>query len=741
MSQLLWIDKISEFLNSWIVDIILSILSFIPKIMYFLVACLLSVIDLFQIVFRKLAGLDPIMIGDEITTGDSVYQLITDALFGNQYPAIQLIFWSLIILGVIMLIVTSLIATIRLEYNPDKEKGNSKSKIIGTFIKALFHFAIIPIGSIFGMYFSNVIVQGVDTIISTSMAEAVDGYQYFDTWDTSDLEDDMVDKVRKSSYISYNIFGINIPTTAEPFSGTVFKASAYSCNRFRINGQGYLVEMNNSETNLGIFDGNKIANSNVAADVIDTAFAINAKIKNAGDGVSLDVDNISKDYYRQGMLKLFGTTKNLKSFSKYNVEMVYYFYDLWTFNFIIAFVAVLVIAKLYANFCLALMARIFELLALFVAAPITIGLMPIDGGGALGRWRKTYIAKYGLVFVMVFGMNITSPILSVMQTIKFFGTPIIDYIMNTIVIVAALNAVNSVISAFSKILFDKASAYDGVSDTASKISGSLKSGLGATKSLAAGTVAGAMIPVKLGARGANALRHRVGLDRAGQERRIQRNFDRQEMKAAKDTVAYDPAKGSNEYKNLDHAERGKLADDFFATEKGKQWVHDYYGDDLKAAKHAIQKEGKKINGSGKLYEMGRKDDGTKDEVQKDILQQFIHDRNNFASTKEAQNLKEGSAEYRSALEAYNKKTEDEKAKDHVGGSALNKQQMDIMEKRQKYAESEEKRAKAWNSVKEGTAKFVKGTEKAVKPVAGALGGMIGMIPGMSLFSSKKDDKK
>ena len=45
-----WISDIGNFLG--------GVFSIIPKLLYYIIACLLSLIDLCQVAFRKLAGLD-----------------------------------------------------------------------------------------------------------------------------------------------------------------------------------------------------------------------------------------------------------------------------------------------------------------------------------------------------------------------------------------------------------------------------------------------------------------------------------------------------------------------------------------------------------------------------------------------------------------------------------------------------------------------------------------------------------
>ena len=297
---------ITDFFNKTVVTWILNFLSFIPKLVYFIATCLLSVVDFFQVTFRKLAGMDPVMIGQEVTKGDSVYKIISDALLTGKYPAINTMFWSLIILGILMLIVTSIMAVIRIEYRPDKEKGNSKSGIVKNFLTALFTFAIVPIASLFGMFLANELVQAVVEI--TASATPVDEtYNYFDTWDGvqpgEEIDPNLYDIT--NAYMAFDIFGETIPTNTQPFSGVVFKACAHGCNRFRMYGDAYLAEINNSSTDLGIFGTGQITEASVAADIIDTAFSINARMKNTSSGgYSLD-KNISGEYYSD-WLSFFG---------------------------------------------------------------------------------------------------------------------------------------------------------------------------------------------------------------------------------------------------------------------------------------------------------------------------------------------------------------------------------------------------------------------------------------------------
>lgn len=484
-----------------VADTLKSIFTIIPKLLYFIVSCILSLIDLCQMAFRKMAGLDSVTISGESYTGDSVYKIITDALFTGRYPAIKTIFWSLIILGVFMLFITSLIALIRTEYNPDKEKGNSKAGIVKNFFKAIFSFAIVPIACIFGMFLFNSLVGVVNTITTQPVLNSTEVTTYYSQWnavadsnkDSGVYDEGTLDKV-ENAYMAYEVFGLHIPTNVQPFSGMVFRACAYGSNRVRNNEDYFLVLKNNNV--LGFLD--KFNEQGDAADIIDTGFAINAKLR--------ETSNLSKEIVKTfygdcSDFINFGTWRyhSIESLSKYNVNAVYFFYDLWSFNYIVAFVAVVSIGKLYFGFVLYLMQRLFEIIGLFLVSPISISLMPLDNGDSLKTWRTLFITKFTLLVIMVGTLNLISPLLAICNNIQFFNIPFIDYILTTFFLIAAFNAVDSLNKMFAKIFTGDDKNYGAVGEAAGAITKNFTTGANATFSAAKLAALPVTAPTRLGA--------------------------------------------------------------------------------------------------------------------------------------------------------------------------------------------------------------------------------------------------
>ncbi len=95
-------------LFDWIGDFFKSLFDLIPKIMYLLYASMACVLDVLQLFFRKLAGLDVYYIDGEAVQGDIVTNFITGILGikdGRQnmsYSALSTVFWSMIVFGIII---------------------------------------------------------------------------------------------------------------------------------------------------------------------------------------------------------------------------------------------------------------------------------------------------------------------------------------------------------------------------------------------------------------------------------------------------------------------------------------------------------------------------------------------------------------------------------------------------------------------------------------------------------------
>ena len=456
---------------SWfskIVDMITGFLAIIPQVMYFLYACCASFLDLLQYLIRKLAGLDVYYVNGQEVEGDIVTSFIRGILgidVDPAYSALTTVFWSLVIFGVILLVLTTIFAIIKAHYNYDAKKGHPMI-IIGSSLKTLALMAIVPIVSVFGLYLSQVLLKTLDEITSYSSAglSAFDSagekdengniknvlIEYFEGGYTNKTQAEKGDEGKKV-YTSYDLFGFGPYTNTVTFSGVMFKTAAYECNRVRAG--SYSADATGNWENFGVFKSTATGLEQVAevADQIDYAFANNLRLKE-GKTVVMEHDEdspLATSLMNPYGLMINAQLINVTRFSKYNVALVFYYYNLWGFNFIIAFAGISAFITIMCNIVFGLMTRLIQLLALFFVFPPLVGIMPLDDGSAFKKWRQQYISDVLMAFGAIIGMNILFLILPFLNTISFFNIMFLDNIMNIFIMLAALTMVKKMISLIS----------------------------------------------------------------------------------------------------------------------------------------------------------------------------------------------------------------------------------------------------------------------------------------------------
>lgn len=437
-----------------IVDFFLGFAAFLPQSIYFLYASMASLLDVLQYLVRKLAGLDVYYVNGEAQGGD----IITDFLKGivgidksPAYSAISTVFWSLVIFGVILLILTSIVSIIKAHYNYDANKSNPFTILRGA-LKSLATMVIVPIVSIFGVYLAQIVLMTLDEITSPTASTAISSTFTADAANEFACDDDGV-------YTNYDYFSAGGYTKTSTFSGMLFKVAAYDCNRVR---SGYYsattsASSDNWDTMDVFYTASGTANAHeVVAAQIDYAFANNLKLKNPYKRVSVEGKSESSVLgwsLRWGLSATFAAgLNNVKSFSKFNVGLVFYYYNLWAFNSILGFAGVAMAALTLGNIVFGLMGRLIQVVALFVIYPAFIGIMPLDDGAAFGKWRKQFTSDILMAFGAVVGMNIFFLILPYFNSLSFFNNVFLDGIANMIIILSGLTLVKKFIGLVSSAI-------------------------------------------------------------------------------------------------------------------------------------------------------------------------------------------------------------------------------------------------------------------------------------------------
>ena len=493
---------IFDTIKNWFSGFLGAILSFFPKILYQLMSFVYGAVDMLQYLVRKLAGLDnmvaaPTWLDASGTnaSGDLALWMINTIFYGGT--VLTTVFWSMIILGVFMLALTTFIAVIKSEYTATSAKDAAKGPIIKNALKGLVSFAVVPVVCFFGLILGNILLKLVDKITNVNVS-GTDAQAQFQEVESNDGQ---------KTYYSYSIFGvIKIPTTNTPISGVIFQAAAYRCNRARTNAHDfYDIMMENDRVSASVFNYQKAeteAAQEYNASLIDEAFANTYRLKNH---IRLDREpfiwshmfpvNLSPFLSAAEAIAFDGIGINY--FDKCNTALVWFYYDLWAFDYITCFASLVVITKLLVEFAFGLMKRVFELTMLFlIAAPIA-SLRPLDNGNGAKQWTTQFFSKAIGVFGPIAGLNLFFIILSILNTIRLTGFILIDKFIQVIFVIVGLVSVKDLIGTISKLIGAEDTLSSGagvagqVKETAGKAAKVGKLALGVTGKIAGNPIFGA----------------------------------------------------------------------------------------------------------------------------------------------------------------------------------------------------------------------------------------------------------
>lgn len=432
-----------------------ALFSIIPKTLYLLITFAMQIVDIIQLLFQKLAGLDVYYIegSDNPESGDFLLYFLRKVLF--EKGTLNTVFWSMVILGLFLLVFATIVAVIRTQYNYD-EKPVSPTKIVGQAIKSLFSFAIVPIVAFFGVYLGNIFLQALNSA-TTVQTETIS----FDSSARIKLEPYKLSNGKKT-YAGIDLFGKNFGINNETFSGMVFRAATYRANRIRNNADfRALCDGTNETTKDGKYSGVTFGMFEVtandyetAAKRLDDAFVFNYRLD---QNAYVNTDANSEMSASLGVGILFGDftipmyLASYNTFSRYNVAWVWYYYDLWQFDYVMAIIAIVALAVIYLNITSAMMKRAIELTMLMIVSPAVVAVTPLDGGGMQKRWRENYIKKTLSAYGAVVGVNLLYLILPVIRNINFFNIPIVDTIVQLLFTIVGLTCIKDFMKMMSEL--------------------------------------------------------------------------------------------------------------------------------------------------------------------------------------------------------------------------------------------------------------------------------------------------
>ena len=356
----------------------------ICALLYTLQVGMFWIIDMVQSVFRRVAGMEPYWYKQDsgnITSqdGDIVESFLHSDLVWN-------IFTSVLIAAIILLFVTTIMAILKTEVN---EKDNAKGPVFKQALKAIAYFAIVPVVCLFGVSLANIFLRSFDSATSVEGATSISGQVF--------------------AAASYNS---NRVRNGQQLAGD---DSKYSNAIKRLMGVRYTVNGTTKQT-LNIKES---SSQEEVAKAIDSAF-INGYI------ITIEENNVVYDYsdkssYMAGYGYLTGSKQeSFKTFDKTATSLVYYYYDLLSYNYLIGYLASFTIIMLLLNLMIGVVQRLFDLTILFIVSPAFIATMPLDEGSRYKKWREEFVKGTLSCYGPIVGINLAFTILTLVQRIYIF---------------------------------------------------------------------------------------------------------------------------------------------------------------------------------------------------------------------------------------------------------------------------------------------------------------------------------
>lgn len=422
-----------DWIFSWLIDTVWT--AFATHIYQNMISPMLMFIDGISIVFRKFAGLGSYTSHGVVhTNSDFLYTLITNSTIMN-------IFWSMLILGVILLFITTFVAVIKSETTElgDSKGGNNKVKILKQTFRTILNFAIVPICAVVGIMMGNVLLRSLD--------QATGG---------------------KNGYTG-------------GMGNRIFVSSAYNANRVRIAIGYYENDTKGKESLEDWLIANSLAQEFYKKDLVDLIQ------ENRAYELADSIDELFINTHSNDRLdRINGYTGGIDVIL--DVIQIGKYYNIGRYNLILGFVESIGVIALLINITLGLIKRLFTVVALFVCAPPIVAVSPLNPG-ILKEWNKNFISQVLAGYGAVVGMNLFLIILGAISDIQFLSAAevggtvagLLNSVIMILVMIAGLFFVKDLISMLSKMI-----GGDDVNAVGSAVAGKMAAVVGAGVATAVG---------------------------------------------------------------------------------------------------------------------------------------------------------------------------------------------------------------------------------------------------------------
>lgn len=355
-----------------LIQILIVVIKYVFSGIFFAIGTfILRLIDVMEAMFRLFAGLinkegfvevgdfkASLSLGDTTQTGDILIQIIRN-------DAVKDAFLSMVIVGLFLLLVTTVFQMIKVEYTTEGAK-NSKTPIIQKAFRSLANLLLLPALVVLGILFSNSLLGLLDDATQGGSNKTISGVIFSTSASTAFYKNNVEKPMEISGVSMWDIAISAVTESIEPMMDELFNNADNDATSGRVTINDVL--------------------EYIPREITFTDILANFESQTPG-------------------------------FKYYDVTHVSSYFNLAEINYIVMIFGGGIVIKCLFFTCFGLINRLYKCVMLFVISPVVIGMTPINEGG-LGKWRTAFIGQVLAAYGTVITLNLFFKILEVMLNIK-----------------------------------------------------------------------------------------------------------------------------------------------------------------------------------------------------------------------------------------------------------------------------------------------------------------------------------
>ena len=349
-------------------------------------------IDMFETLYQKFAGVEPIPLNGTEVSQDPVLYLINTNV-------VQEIFFSIVSLSIILLIIFTIFAIVKNIYT---DKPKPLSEIINSSVKALLMYLLVPVATVVCLLVGNVVLRAID--------------------------------------------GATKLGGANRMSDTLFISAAYNANKLRTGADWDKEAALQAMLIAGTLNPGE-ANSDTSQyqSYVATMKKHNIDVKKWGiqDVEVQDWEEVAYAVDQAFLSGVIGQGKVVHLF-------VMQYYNILQINMITIWAGGAFMIWALGKITWGLLGRIFKMTFFYAVSPAVLAVFPIKGDNVLKSWTGEMVKNGTMAYCAIGTLNVVLSILPAFSKIKVFGNNFLLNGLTTLFInIVALSSAEKMISTVS----------------------------------------------------------------------------------------------------------------------------------------------------------------------------------------------------------------------------------------------------------------------------------------------------